>query len=148
MTVDKNGFIVLCLVVQKQLVETHCSLLGSQKQPDNLPPLFLLSSLVDAWSVAFSPDSKYIATGSHLGKVNIFGVESGKKEYSLDTRGKFILSIAYVRSHKLSFWSAHQLVVCLGSSVTHLTLCFSSYLRFALNLNPFSPDPEVGFGAF
>ncbi|KAI4826052.1 hypothetical protein KUCAC02_021707 [Chaenocephalus aceratus] len=48
-----------------------------------------------AWSVAFSPDSKYIATGSHHGKVNIFGVESGKKEHSLDTRGKFILSIAY-----------------------------------------------------
>uniref|UniRef100_A0A672RGN6 Superkiller complex protein 8 n=1 Tax=Sinocyclocheilus grahami TaxID=75366 RepID=A0A672RGN6_SINGR len=39
---------------------------------------------VDAWTVAFSPDSKYIATGSHLGK-----------EHSLDTRGKFILSIAY-----------------------------------------------------
>uniref|UniRef100_A0A3Q2XNN7 Superkiller complex protein 8 n=1 Tax=Hippocampus comes TaxID=109280 RepID=A0A3Q2XNN7_HIPCM len=53
------------------------------------------SALVDAWTVAFSPDSKHIATGSHLGKVNIFGVESGKKEYSLDTRGKFILSIAY-----------------------------------------------------
>uniref|UniRef100_A0A8C1DWP9 Superkiller complex protein 8 n=1 Tax=Cyprinus carpio carpio TaxID=630221 RepID=A0A8C1DWP9_CYPCA len=50
---------------------------------------------VDAWTVAFSPDSRYIATGSHLGKVNIFGVESGKKEHSLDTRGKFILSIAY-----------------------------------------------------
>ncbi|KAI2648551.1 WD repeat-containing protein 61 [Labeo rohita] len=32
---------------------------------------------------------------NHLGKVNIFGVESGKKEHSLDTRGKFILSIAY-----------------------------------------------------
>lgn len=63
--------------------------------------VFLLFSSVDAWSVAFSPDSKYIATGSHLGKVNIFGVESGKKEYSLDTRGKFILSIAYVRNHKL-----------------------------------------------
>lgn len=57
----------------------------------------LISLSVDAWTVAFSPDSKYIATGSHLGKVNIFGVESGKKEYSLDTRGKFILSIAYVR---------------------------------------------------
>ncbi|XP_017695794.1 PREDICTED: WD repeat-containing protein 61-like [Lepidothrix coronata] len=53
---------------------------------------------VDAWSLAFSPDSQYLATGSHVGKVNIFGVETGKKEYSLDTRGKFILSIAYVRS--------------------------------------------------
>ena len=59
--------------------------------------------LVDAWSVAFSPDSKHIATGSHHGKVNIFGVESGKKEYSLDTRGKFILSIAYVRTKLLTY---------------------------------------------
>lgn len=59
------------------------------------------SPSVDAWSVAFSPDSKHIATGSHHGKVNIFGVESGKKEYSLDTRGKFILSIAYVRNDYL-----------------------------------------------
>uniref|UniRef100_A0A5F4WF02 Superkiller complex protein 8 n=1 Tax=Callithrix jacchus TaxID=9483 RepID=A0A5F4WF02_CALJA len=50
---------------------------------------------VDAWTLAFSPDSQYLATGTHVGKVNIFGVESGKKEYSLDTRGKFILSIAY-----------------------------------------------------
>lgn len=49
--------------------------------------------------MAFSPDSQYLATGTHVGKVNIFGVESGKKEYSLDTRGKFILSIAYVRKH-------------------------------------------------
>lgn len=53
---------------------------------------------MDAWSLAFSPDSQYVATGSHIGKVNIFGVETGKKEYSLDTRGKFILSIAYVRN--------------------------------------------------
>lgn len=57
--------------------------------------LFVLSA-VDAWSVAFSPDSQHLATGSHVGKVNIFGVETGKKEFSLDTRGKFILSIAYV----------------------------------------------------
>ena len=54
---------------------------------------------VDAWTLAFSPDSQYLATGTHVGKVNIFGVESGKKEYSLDTRGKFILSIAYVRKY-------------------------------------------------
>ena len=61
--------------------------------------LFLFSYSVDAWTLAFSPDSQYLATGNHVGKVNIFGVESGKKEYSLDTRGKFILSIAYVRKH-------------------------------------------------
>ena len=51
---------------------------------------------VDTWTVAFSPDSKYIATGSHAGKISLIGVESGKKESALDTRGKFTMSIAYV----------------------------------------------------
>lgn len=51
---------------------------------------------VDTWTVAFSPDSRYIATGSHAGKISLIGVESGKKESALDTRGKFTMSIAYV----------------------------------------------------
>lgn len=88
---------------------------------------------MDAWSVAFSPDSKHIATGSHHGKVNIFGVESGKKEYSLDTRGKFILSIAYVRSHTFSLWPAS----CDLQSVKlwpHPSLLCYVFLRFALEL--------------
>lgn len=46
--------------------------------------------------MAFSPDSRFIATGSHAGKINLIGVESGKKESALDTRGKFTMSIAYV----------------------------------------------------
>ncbi|XP_074614053.1 superkiller complex protein 8-like isoform X4 [Acropora palmata] len=50
---------------------------------------------VDTWTVAFSPDSRFIATGSHAGKINLIGVESGKKESALDTRGKFTMSIAY-----------------------------------------------------
>ena len=50
----------------------------------------------DAWTVMFSPDGQHLATGSHTGKVNLFSVETGKKEASLDTRGKFILSIAFV----------------------------------------------------
>ena len=51
---------------------------------------------VDVWSLAFSPDSSMLATGSHNGKINLFSVEEGKKESALDTRGKFIMSIAYV----------------------------------------------------
>ena len=42
---------------------------------------------VDCWSVAFSIDGKYIGSGSHSGKINLFGIESGKLEESLDTRG-------------------------------------------------------------
>lgn len=58
---------------------------------------------VDVWTLAFSPDSKSLASGSHNGKINLFSVEDGKKESSLDTRGKFIMSIAYV-SHVTVMW--------------------------------------------
>ena len=51
---------------------------------------------MDAWTVGFSPDSRFLASGSHHGKINLFGVDSGRKESSLDTRGKLTLSIAYV----------------------------------------------------
>lgn len=78
-------------------MHTELTLLNKNFKQDPANRFFLFYT-VDAWSLAFSPDSQYLATGSHVGKVNIFGVETGKKEYSLDTRGKFILSIAYVRS--------------------------------------------------
>lgn len=52
---------------------------------------------VDVWSVIFTPDSKYLISGSHAGKINWFNVESGKLHQSYDTRGKFTLSIACVR---------------------------------------------------
>lgn len=51
---------------------------------------------VDIWTIAFSPDDKFIISGSHSGKINMYGVESKKQEQTLDTRGKFTLSIAYV----------------------------------------------------
>lgn len=51
---------------------------------------------VDAWTIAFSSDSRFIASGSHTGKIILYGVESGNSEVQLDTRGgKFALSIAY-----------------------------------------------------
>lgn len=51
---------------------------------------------VDSWTVAFSPDSNQIATGSHFGKVNLYDVMNGKLLNSLDTGGKFILSVDFV----------------------------------------------------
>ena len=47
-------------------------------------------------TVAFSPDDKFITSGSHSGKIALYGVESGKKEQTFDTGGKFALSVAYV----------------------------------------------------
>lgn len=51
---------------------------------------------VELWTLAFSPDDKYIISGSHAGKITVYNVETARAEQTLDTRGKFILSIAYV----------------------------------------------------
>lgn len=51
---------------------------------------------VDVWTVVFSPDDKHVISGSNAGKITMYSVEGGKQEQTLDTRGKFILSIAYV----------------------------------------------------
>lgn len=64
---------------------------------------------MDAWTVTFSPDSKFVASGSHSGKINLYSVESGKQELTLDTRGRFTLSIAYVRINKLVLHVCHHL---------------------------------------
>lgn len=48
------------------------------------------------WTLDFSPDGKHVISGSNAGKILIFSVESGKQEQTLDTRGKFTLSVAYV----------------------------------------------------
>ncbi|XP_012285916.1 WD repeat-containing protein 61 [Orussus abietinus] len=51
---------------------------------------------IDIWTVVFSPDDKFIVSGSHAGKIHLYGTESGKQEQTLDTRGgKFTLSVAY-----------------------------------------------------
>lgn len=53
---------------------------------------------VDLWTVAFSPDDKYVISGSHDGKISMYSVETAKPEQVLDPQnGKFTLSIAYVR---------------------------------------------------
>lgn len=51
---------------------------------------------IDIWSVAFSPDDKYVISGSSSGKINMYNIQSGSQEQTFDTRGKFTLSIAYV----------------------------------------------------
>ncbi|KAL5108982.1 WD repeat-containing protein SL1-17 [Taenia crassiceps] len=49
----------------------------------------------ETWSVAFSPDSRFIATGSHSGSVHMIGVESHKLESSIGLDGKFVYCLAY-----------------------------------------------------
>ena len=51
---------------------------------------------MECWTVAFSPDSKRIISGAQNGIVHFYDVETGQKQQQMDTRGKFLLSIAYV----------------------------------------------------
>lgn len=67
---------------------------------------------MDIWTVVFSPDDKFVISGSHAGKIHLYGTESGKQEQTLDTRGgKFTLSVAYVceLNRNLS-WSYNLLI--------------------------------------
>ncbi|CAH8453005.1 unnamed protein product [Dicrocoelium dendriticum] len=49
----------------------------------------------DTWTVSISPDSRFVATGSHAGCVNMIGVESGTKENVIQLDEKFVYSLAY-----------------------------------------------------
>ena len=51
---------------------------------------------MECWTTVFSPDGKHVITGAQNGKIHFFNVDSGEREQQMDTRGKFILSIAYV----------------------------------------------------
>ncbi len=51
---------------------------------------------LETWSVAFSPDSRYVATGSHSGDVNMINVETATKASSIALDGKFVYCLAYV----------------------------------------------------
>ncbi|XP_066885540.1 superkiller complex protein 8 isoform X2 [Kogia breviceps] len=98
---------------------------------------------VDAWTLAFSPDSQYLATGTHVGKVNIFGVESGKKEYSLDTRGKFILSIAYSPDGKYLASGAIDGIINIFDIATGKLLHTLEGHAMPIRSLTFSPDSQL-----
>jgi WD repeat-containing protein 61 len=52
------------------------------------------SGPLESWTVQFTRDSQHILTGNADGKVEMFSVETGKKEKSLETKQKMSLSIA------------------------------------------------------
>lgn len=64
---------------------------------------------VDIWTVAFSPDDKYVISGSHDGKISLYDVETAKPEQVLDPQnGKFTLSIAYVSDVHFKSYSSYR----------------------------------------
>jgi WD40 repeat protein len=69
--------------------------------------------LVNAWSLAFSPDGQYLATGSFGGKVDLYNSESGQKEKTLDTQTKFVLSAIYVRQKKTTPFFVTKMIISM-----------------------------------
>ena len=53
----------------------------------------------DIWKIVYSPDGAHIAAGSQHGAVNIYNVEKETRVTSIETDGKFVMSVAYVRSY-------------------------------------------------
>lgn len=52
------------------------------------------SGPLESWTVQFTRDSQHLLTGNADGKIEMFNVETGKKEKSLETKQKMALSIA------------------------------------------------------
>jgi len=50
-----------------------------------------------AWKLAFSPDSALLLTGTHSGKLNLWSIDEGAVRTSFATKGRFVMSVAYVR---------------------------------------------------
>ncbi|KAK2495370.1 hypothetical protein MC885_016618 [Smutsia gigantea] len=80
---------------------------------------------------------------THVGKVNIFGVESGKKEYSLDTRGKFILSIAYSPDGKYLASGAIDGIINIFDIATGKLLHTLEGHAMPIRSLTFSPDSQL-----
>ena len=51
---------------------------------------------VETWTVDFHPTSMQVASGSQSGHINLWDANTGKKLQSLETKGKFAMSVAYV----------------------------------------------------
>uniref|UniRef100_A0A8C5NVX3 Superkiller complex protein 8 n=1 Tax=Jaculus jaculus TaxID=51337 RepID=A0A8C5NVX3_JACJA len=88
---------------------------------------------VDAWTLAFSPNSQHLTTCG----------ESGKKEYSLDTRGKFILSIAHSPDGKYLASGAIDGIINIFDIATRKLLHMLEANTMPIHSLTFSPDSQL-----
>ena len=56
---------------------------------------------VECWTISISPDGKNIISGTHSGNVNMWNIENGEKVTTFETRGKFVMAVAYVNFFSL-----------------------------------------------
>ena len=58
----------------------------------------------EAWKSVYSPNGKHLATGSQEGNINIFDLNTQEKAACIESKGKFVMSVAYVRSFIRHFY--------------------------------------------
>jgi len=95
------------------------------------------------WTIALSPDGKFIASGSHGGNVNIWGTESGNKEQTLATTGKFIMSVAVSPDGQLVACGASDGVVQVFDVANARRLHTLEGHAMAVRSLSFSPDSSM-----
>ena len=102
--------------------------------------------------MAFSPDTRFLATGNNKGEVGLFDIASGEKKSVLDTRGQFVLSVAFVRGRDgrdfpTSLWLARSLAHrwCPQSPNGKYLACGAIDGRvYVFDLQTGKLNPEVG----
>lgn len=80
-------------VAASQSLDSHIRLwnLESGEQVQSIE-----ASPVNAWTVAFSPDSKSIASCAQSGKIILYSSATGQKEKEFDSTGKFTMCLSIV----------------------------------------------------
>jgi len=54
---------------------------------------------VEAWAITYQSDGKHLLSTTQYGNINVWDLESGKKENTIENQGKFAMSIAVVNYH-------------------------------------------------
>lgn len=81
---------------QVQVSAAMAAARGVPHAPPHLPRLLHALRAVEAWTVAFSPDGRSLATGSLSGAINLWNPDAGESMARIETRGKFAMSVAFV----------------------------------------------------
>jgi WD repeat-containing protein 61 len=54
---------------------------------------------LELWTLVFSPDDKYVLSGSHNGKIIAYNIQTGKHDYSFDTKGIYLFLFIKIQNY-------------------------------------------------
>jgi len=134
---------IVCIAVEENLVA--CSSLDSHIRIYENGDLLknIDCGPVENWGVAFSRDSKYVASSGQSGNITFWNVETGGKEQVLNTNGKFTMSVAYSPDGKYIACGALDGVVTVFDVQESKRLHSIQASAMAIRSVTFSPDSNL-----